>query len=948
MLGLGPIAFAAPWVLTALVALPVLWWLLRLTPPAPRRLNFPAIRLLRDLVAPEETPARTPWWLLLLRVLAVIVVVLALAGPVLNPGAGVPGSGPMVLVVDNGWAAGRDWEARRHVLDDLVNQAERHDRPVVLLTTAPLPGAARPVAQGPMAAAEARRLVQALEPQPWPGDRAGALEALRGLALKGAVYGVWVSDGLGDARQTPGGAAYALAETLQRMGGVEVLDDSAERPVHLLRPPTTDGAGLAELTVRVVRADPKRPEPVTVRLTGPDGRYLERETATFEAGQRLRDIRFTIPVELRNEAAALRIENESTAGAVVLLDERWRRRPVGLVSGRAEDASQPLLSDLYYLHRALEPYTEVRSGGIADLLRRELSMLVLPDIGSLTGAENDAIEAWVRHGGLLLRFAGPRLAQNADALVPVRLRLGDRTLGGALSWVEPAHLQPFDGRSPFAGLPIPGEVAVRRQVLAEPSLDLADRTWARLADGTPLVTSDKRGDGWVVLVHTTAGPEWSNLPLSGLFVEMLRRLTALSAGVGGMSAAEGRTVALEPVEVLDGRGRPGAPPATALPLAGDAIVAESLDSSHPPGFYGTPDTRRALNLSSRVTDIRPLTVGHSGGGPSGGLPPGVRTARFGESGEVALKPSLLALALALAAADLVIALALRGLLRPAGRRAGRRGPGAAAVSTAVSTILPAMLLVLLLPVAGARAQNQGSDARALRVTEETHLAYVQTGDPTVDATARAGLEGLVEVLSRRTAVEAAGALGVDVEADELAFFPMLYWPMSPAQPPLSEQARARINLYLRNGGLIVFDTRDQAQGAALTGAGAGSQTLRRLADGLDIPALAPVPADHVLTKSFYLIHDFPGRTAGGTLWAEAREGRINDGVSSVIVGGNDWAAAWAVDRTTGQPLHPVVPGGERQREMAFRFGVNLVVYALTGNYKADQVHVPAILERLGQ
>ncbi|MDO9125619.1 MAG: DUF4159 domain-containing protein, partial [Parvibaculum sp.] len=87
------------------------------------------------------------------------------------------------------------------------------------------------------------------------------------------------------------------------------------------------------------------------------------------------------------------------------------------------------------------------------------------------------------------------------------------------------------------------------------------------------------------------------------------------------------------------------------------------------------------------------------------------------------------------------------------------------------------------------------------------------------------------------------------------------------------------------------------------------------------------------------------------LWVEASladAGSLtNDGVTTILVGSNDYAAAWARD-ARGRPLFPVSPGGERQREMADRFGVNLVMYALTGNYKADQVHVPALLERLGQ
>ena len=164
---------------------------------------------------------------------------------------------------------------------------------------------------------------------------------------------------------------------------------------------------------------------------------------------------------------------------------------------------------------------------------------------------------------------------------------------------------------------------------------------------------------------------------------------------------------------------------------------------------------------------------------------------------------------------------------------------------------------------------------------------------------------------------------------------------------------------MKNGGTILFDTRDGDRAVASSG-GAGQEVLRRLLHGLDIPPLVTVPEGHILTKSFYLLSDFPGRYASGQIWVEAPrqsdEGVddpnaatawSSDGVSSIIIGSNDWAAAWARD-DSGRPLAAVTPGGERQRELAMRFGVNLVMYTLTGNYKSDQVHVPALLERLGQ
>jgi hypothetical protein len=220
--------------------------------------------------------------------------------------------------------------------------------------------------------------------------------------------------------------------------------------------------------------------------------------------------------------------------------------------------------------------------------------------------------------------------------------------------------------------------------------------------------------------------------------------------------------------------------------------------------------------------------------------------------------------------------------------------------------------------------------------------------PAVDEVSRAGLSGLTRVLYQRTSIEAGEPLAVDVARDELAFFPLLYWPVTTEQRDLPEIAVRKLNAYMKNGGTILFDLRDPGGGAQILGRGGrGTQALRRLTRDLEIPRLAPVPPDHVLTKSFYLMQDFPGRFSNGTLWVDAGEERVNDGVASVIVGSNDWAGAWAVNEF-GRPSFAVVPGGERQREMAYRFGVNLTMYALTGNYKADQVHIPFILERLGQ
>jgi hypothetical protein len=913
LLSLGALAFASPWLLLAVAALPILWWLLRVTPPVPRRLRFPAIRLLLGLVPREETPARTPLWLILLRMVLAALVILALAHPLLNPSARLAARGPLLLVVDDDWAAAHDWPSRQRILKELLDQAAREDRQVVLLGTAPQPGDEAPRPASLQRAVEARAAADALTPRPWPADRLAALQRLEGLALQDANV-VWLSDGI------DGGSAGAFAERLQRLGSLRVVTDSPDAAARFLGPPQREAS---ELAVSLHRAGAEGPAEATLRASGEDGRLLARETLRLPPGRSDADLALPMPTELRNQAARIEIEGESSAGAVLLLDDRWRRRPVGIVAQRSGEAAQPLLTGTYYIERALNPFSEVRRGSVTELLRRDISMLVLADAAPASRTEREALVKWIDAGGVLLRFAGPELAAGSgDDLLPVALRRGGRVLGGTLSWEQPAHLAAFPPESPFAGLAIPEDVTVSRQVLAEPSLDLAGKSWARLSDGTPLVTGTKHGKGWIVLVHTTGSPAWSNLALSGLFVEMLRRTLDLGQGVSGPGDAP-----LPPVELLDGFGRLQKPAPSIRPIAGGAFAKTVASASQPPGYYGTEDARQALNLAGAIHDFAAI----------GSLPPGIARDSYARGAETDLRPPLLAGALGLALIDLMIAYALRGLF--AGLHLRRRH------GAALGTLLAAALLLSAGPAAAA---SQADDDFAQQAASDFHLAYVKTGVPSVDEVSRAGLVGLGNILTRRTSIDAAEPMAIDPEVDEIIFFPLIYWPIVPEQPPLTQEAVARLNRYLATGGTIFFDTREQSEGGAPgVLAGGINERLKQLVAGLNVPPLQPVPPDHVLTKAFYLMQDFPGRWSGGQLWVEPTEDHVNDGVSTIIIGSNDYAGAWAVDNQD-RPLLAVVPGGEQQREMAFRFGVNLVMYTLTGNYKSDQVHVPAILERLGQ
>lgn len=957
MLSIGTIAFAAPWALSALVGLPILWWLLRVTPPAPRELRFPAIRLLFGLPQDEQTPARTPFWLILLRMIIATLVIVALAQPILNPTNQFPASGPLILVVDDGWAAARGWNKRLEAMESLIAKAARAEKPVIVVTTA------EPADGGPLApsklltAGAARSMIQALVPKPWPTSRKKALAGLRGMkfadSTTGAANVIWIADGI-DA-----GAATDFVNRLTFFGPVTVMVDAPGKGALALPPPDTK---TAQLKARLLRAKGGGAEQYWLRGVDDHGRLLLRQEIKFAEGARSAEALLPLPAELRNRLTRLEVEDMATAGSVALFDERWRRRPVGIVTGAVDQSrTRPLLSEIYYLERALNPFAEVRKGAVRVLLARRLAVLIVADGSVLTPSDRKEVEAWMNRGGTVLRFAGPRLGQKSDSLIPVALRAGDRRLGGAMSWTEPARLAPFADDSPFAGLKIPADTVVSRQVLAQPALDLPSRTWARLADGSPLVTAADKGKGRLILVHTTANTEWSNLALSGLYVTMLRRVVDLSQGV-----SSARSRALPPITSLDGFGRFSDPPAAAQALPADDQSTTNrkgteprsrIGPRRPPGFYGNDNARFALNLTAGFKQLTPI----------GALPAGVKELRIAAPMETDLKALFLAIALGLLILDLWIGLVLRGLAPdfwPIVRAADDSDTRSQAdLARGQHKNTAAMMVVVaaaaLLALGGqALAQDKPppvSDAQAMAATFDTHLAYVTTGDPEVDEVSRAGLAGLSRTLRNRTSVEAKAPLAVDIERDELAFFPFIYWPITATQPLPSRNARDKLAHYLRSGGMILFDTRDHGLGnfgtpegpGGTSSAGSNGARLRRIVEGLQVPALTPVAQGHILTKAFYLLKEFPGRWSGGTLWVERNAGHANDGVSSVIIGSNDYASAWAVD-SAGQPLYPVVPGGAQQREMAHRFGVNVVMYALTGNYKSDQVHVPAILERLGQ
>ncbi|MEM6381763.1 MAG: DUF4159 domain-containing protein [Pseudomonadota bacterium] len=967
MIGLSALSFTAPLALLGLLALPALWWLLRATPPQPVRTFFPPVEILRKLEQPEQTPDKTPWWLLLLRLLLLAALILAFAGPQWRAGNAIalPGASddPILLVIESDWASAHNWTQRIQQAERIADAAAQQGRPIALLAV-PQPTSTAPF---PSDGAAAASQLDDLQPHPARLDRLAVAERVSEYLQTDAWTNpaiIWMTSGLAEPTPSDDNArAPAWIEPLLQMGNLAIIPGAS--PELAL---TLDGGrdGPAAL-IHTVRSDPQT-EPSfptdfrarSVIAYDAAGRQLATVPLTNAEGVTAERIAFDLPSDLRNDIARIAAQPVLHAGEVLLIDDRNERRQVAIISGDRADQAQPLLSAATYLQRALQPLADVRAPRTGDgnsEVRRAIAngadVIILAGSLSLVPGTVADLSPWIESGGVLIRFASAGLASNPDPLLPVPLRAVDRQFGGALTWEQPQNIAPFRASSPFAGLTVPSEIVIERQVLSEPGSALATNTYAELSDATPLVTGQHRGLGHLILFHVTAETSWSNLPLSGLFVDMLGRLIELAVpntsrarnaertgalAVDDTTARQGEAQALNPRQTLNAFGTLGGVPSFAETLVLAAGVEPLATVGTPPGFYGPPSSPFALNLfdgDPYLVAARPDLLRESGAG----------LLVIDEHEGTDLRTGLFTLAILLALTDAAIVLALSGgLLR------GR-------VASSASVGFLACVLVVVDP-AGTVAQTNEADAlqKIIAASNETRFAYVLTGESDIDRRSREGISGISRILTQRTAFEPAPPFGIDPATDELSVYPLLYWPMPDTPMAVPEALVERIDAYMKNGGTILFDTRDEASDAFSNALTPQTANLRALLGALDIPPLEPVPDDHVLTKSFYLIDAYPGRYPNGPLWVERlpdspddvdRPARGGDGVSAIMITSNDFASAWALSND-GRPLYPTSPPNPLQREFAYRTGVNIAMYVMTGNYKADQVHIPALLERLIQ
>jgi hypothetical protein len=859
--------FATPLILLGLAALPPLYWLLRLTPPAPRRIAFPPILLLQNLPQTQRSPQRLPLAILVLRLLALALLILGLADPEQKFSSTLPGTGPILIVIDNDWSTAADWPARLEAAQTIIATAATQNRAVALLPTAALPTGQPPVLTAPLPASLAANELAALQPGPWPSDPTTITPLLQTAPETTRLY---IADGLTSA---------GFDTFLTALHPTQIF--SANTLPNLLGSVSLTAHG--SLLSHLISGAPNQ----TLLAKSATGATLA--SAPFDNQN---NATIALPPAITNRIASLSLSGPQTAGSVLLLDSSTRAQTIGLATGSA-NAETPFLGTLYFLRRALPNGTQIITGSFENIANQNPGMIILADF-SLPPAAQTTAASYVTNGGILVRFSGPLTAAAPDPFNATLLLPGDRRLGGALSWTTPEPLASFPATSPFASLPRASDITVSRQTLADPTSLDPTTIWASLADGTPLIVGKPMGNGILVNILTTANSDWSNFPLSGQFPEILARLTQR-----GHQTASTQTAPLPLQSELTAFG------ALTTPIAPASLIPTQIDRSkispaHPPGLYGTGESTIAFNLGPHIQAPQAASLKTS---PLNGAAP---PHQFG--------PTLIAAAMALLCLDLLISLSLRGLLRRPG--------------------FSLLLLLCLLP---------------LTAHAQTKLGYIITGDPATDQISADGLTTISADVSAKSSAQLGAPSGLNPANDDLSPYPLIYWPLLANSTPAQATCDALAS-YMAHGGLLIIDTKGGDADAPGSGAGfapGAATALARASACLALPPLEPLTPSNVLAHCFFILQNFPGRFTGAPLLIATAAARDADDVTPIIITSNDFSGAWARD-ATGAPEQNPIPGGEAQREQATRFGINLVIYALTGSYKADQNSVATELDKLTQ
>ena len=897
---LKSISFANPYAFWVLFSLPIIFWVIKSLPPSPASFNFSSLYLLRAIKTESIVKNKCPIWLLIFRILLIMFLIIYFAKPFLNHNKVEQAKENYVVYANLGWSTAAQWNKYKNTIKNIMLESEKLNKNFSLVNN--FDNQNKNIIKF-KSINDLSSYLDKVTPNPWQSQRKNIINELSKINYNNKTRYFYIFS-VFDFYSDENFDENILINIQKQFPDLEIINliDS----IKVLEKPLVKKENI-NIIVKRYGALPENTFVITA--TSFDEQILLKKEYQFKKNENIIYINEKFPISVINQIKKIDILGERHAASTFYFDDFNKKKVIGILSDGKNYKENPLLSPVYYIKKALNKDNKIIINDLANLLLSNVDILIFPDAGTFEEEKSGILDSWINNGGLLIRFAGPKLASSSTRFITSENKIKKiRLLGGQLSWNNDLKIKEFSKDSIFKDLIIPKDVTIKKQLLLNFSEEKNINILASLKDDTPLVSLKEMGRGNILLFHFTANNTWSDIPITPLFEDFLSRACLLHQKKKNSSLNQ---VTIK--SYINGFGE--IEDTNKIVQFRDSL---SLRNSIPskdifPGIYENNQLSVALNLSGN------LRLNHFENKSSKQI---ITTNDFSKNLKDISKVFLY-LFLGFALLDILASIFIQNDVKF--YRFFKNKIKVFSVFT--------FLILSILP----------DDLIANDFINYTYLAYVKSIDKNKNESSFRGLQTLSKVLERRTSVLIKGVAGIDIEVDDVYHFPFIYWPMSNDFKNLSSKAKRKIKDYFNTGGVILFDGYLLLDKQPLN-----TYKLKKIVSyfkEITSNELVLINKNHTLSKSFYLLNNFPGRWNKKILLVDNSNMNVNDGVSNIILGFNDWASAWALD-SNNYPLFPVVPGGEKQRELAYRVGINIVMYSLTGNYKNDQVHSKSILNRL--
>ena len=900
---INTLAFTNYYALLGLLALPLIFLIIKSLPPSPKKMFFSSFYLINKLEKTSVTKNNIPFWLLIYRIILITLIVLFFSKPYLNSTAKTSDADAIksyVIIADIGWSMSKEWEKFKKIVNAISNEAEKKNKEIIFYHSNSQKYEQPKVFK---LSKNVNQYLKKISPSPWQFEKSNLTEIIKknNNFIDSKVFFIFSKFDNKDYNNQLKNLNFLNTQVKNKVLINTVKNIMFFKNINISK---------ESIKLEVIRHEsPTSSRRFTIKITSIDNQVIFKKSYVLKLNQKAFYFNENFPLEVLNQIHKIEIVEQNHAGAKYYFDDYSKKKKIGIYTESFQYKENPLLSSVYYLEKSLNIDHILKIGDLDQLIKFNSSVIIIPDKGNIPEREHLKLNKWLANGGTLIRFSGVRLSKSNTKFLPSNnLLMSVRHVGGILSMENLLKISPFNKDSIFYGLEIPNDINFKKQLIID-SQDSNLRFEASLTDNTPLVTLGKKSQGKIFLFHITANNDWSNLPLSSLFASMLERIVLLSEKNIITSPLElNLTKEINSFGDLNNTNK-------ILNIKGSTLLKKTYPSrNHLPGIYENNQLTVALNLSNKIDDQYFNNVYDK----KLKILPAFKDQIFD------LRPILLKIILFMFILDMIITMLLKyqfSFLR----------------SFYKNKNLFSLFFFLFFLVNLSNLYSQS-------LANDTYLAYIKTPEEKLNYISKNGLNTIKILLQTRTSIAPKEVIEVDIKKDQIYYYSFLYWPLSKNLIDLDIKTITKIKNYLNNGGMLFFDI----IGFSRENFNLESNKFKKIKNflsSIEVDNLTPIPKDHTLTKSFYLLKKFSGRWDNKILLIENSSLELNDGVSSVILGFNDWASAWALD-SNKNPIYPVVPGGERQREISYRFGINVAMYALTGNYKSDQIHFKSILNRL--